>query len=31
VPNATSSIHLKQGETARVGWRAEDCRALDPV
>jgi putative spermidine/putrescine transport system ATP-binding protein len=31
VPNAASSIRLKQGEKARVGWRAEDCRALDPV
>jgi putative spermidine/putrescine transport system ATP-binding protein len=30
-PNAANAVHLTQGEKARVGWRAEDCRALDPV
>jgi hypothetical protein len=29
VPNTANGIVLKQGERARVGWAAADCRALD--
>ena len=29
VPNNRRGTMLKAGETARVGWTAEDCRALD--
>ncbi|WP_252928547.1 ABC transporter ATP-binding protein [Aliihoeflea sp. 40Bstr573] len=29
VPNADTSAWLAAGETVRVGWSAEDCRALD--
>jgi len=29
VPNASGHAHLQPGETIRVGWRVEDCRALD--
>ena len=29
VPNASGHVHLQPGETIRVGWRVEDCRALD--
>jgi putative spermidine/putrescine transport system ATP-binding protein len=31
VPNAAGHVHLKPGETVRVGWQIEDCRALDAV
>ena len=30
VPNSAGRVHLRPGERVRVGWRAEDCRALDP-
>jgi len=29
VPNSAGHQHLKTGETVKVGWEAEDCRALD--
>lgn len=29
VPNSSGHVHLKEGETVKVGWLAEDCRALD--
>lgn len=29
IPNSTEHAHLKQGETVKIGWDAEDCRALD--
>ncbi len=29
VPNAAGHVHLQPGRTVRVGWRIEDCRALD--
>jgi putative spermidine/putrescine transport system ATP-binding protein len=29
VPNSSGNIHLTPGETVKVGWMAEDCRALD--
>ena len=29
VPNSAGHVHLKPGETVKVGWQAEDCRALD--
>ncbi len=29
VPNSHGRVHLKEGEITRVGWQAEDCRALD--
>jgi putative spermidine/putrescine transport system ATP-binding protein len=29
VPNSSGHVHLKPGETVKVGWTAEDCRALD--
>ena len=29
VPNAEDHQHLKSGETVKVGWNAESCRALD--
>ncbi|MDJ0949112.1 MAG: ABC transporter ATP-binding protein [Alphaproteobacteria bacterium] len=29
VPNAAGHAHLKPGEQVKVGWMAEDCRALD--
>ncbi len=28
-PNSAGHHHLKVGETVKVGWYAEDCRALD--
>ena len=31
VPNKTGSLDLKAGTATRVGWRTDDCRALDPV
>ena len=31
VPNKTGSLDLKAGAATRVGWRTDDCRALDPV
>ena len=29
VPNAGRSGRIRQGDTVRVGWSMEDCRALD--
>jgi putative spermidine/putrescine transport system ATP-binding protein len=29
VPNAAGHGHLEVGAAIRVGWRIEDCRALD--
>ncbi len=29
VPNSAGHVHLRPGETVKVGWQAEDCRALD--
>ncbi len=31
VPNSAGHQHLKTGETVKVGWQAEDCRALDYI
>jgi putative spermidine/putrescine transport system ATP-binding protein len=31
VPNASGHVHLKPGESVKIGWQAEDCRALDVV
>ena len=30
-PNAAEGVRMKQGDMARVGWRPDDCRALDPA
>jgi putative spermidine/putrescine transport system ATP-binding protein len=29
VPNSAGRLHLRAGELIRIGWRIEDCRALD--
>ncbi len=29
VPNSAGHVHLVPGEAVKVGWQAEDCRALD--
>jgi putative spermidine/putrescine transport system ATP-binding protein len=29
VPNSAGRVHLEVGARVRVGWRIEDCRALD--
>ncbi len=29
VPNSSGNVNLTPGETVKVGWIAEDCRALD--
>jgi putative spermidine/putrescine transport system ATP-binding protein len=29
VPNSSGNINLTPGEMVKVGWMAEDCRALD--
>lgn len=31
VPNKDGSVLLTEGDEAVVGWRTEDCRALDPI
>jgi putative spermidine/putrescine transport system ATP-binding protein len=31
VPNRAGHKFLEEGQTASVGWRTADCRALDPV
>jgi putative spermidine/putrescine transport system ATP-binding protein len=31
VPNAAGKRALAVGETIRIGWHLEDCRALDPA
>ena len=30
IPNSAVHDRLGRGETVRIGWNAEDCRALDP-
>jgi putative spermidine/putrescine transport system ATP-binding protein len=29
IPNAHGHVTIREGETVRIGWAAEDCRALD--
>jgi putative spermidine/putrescine transport system ATP-binding protein len=29
IPNSTEHSQLKEGQTVKVGWASEDCRALD--
>ncbi len=29
VPNSATHAQLREGETVKVGWKTEDCRALD--
>jgi putative spermidine/putrescine transport system ATP-binding protein len=29
VPNSSHHTQLKEGESVKVGWQIEDCRALD--
>ncbi|MDJ0958396.1 MAG: TOBE domain-containing protein, partial [Arenicellales bacterium] len=29
VPNSAAHAKLREGETVKVGWKMEDCRALD--
>ena len=29
VPNSAAHAQLREGETVKVGWKTEDCRALD--
>jgi putative spermidine/putrescine transport system ATP-binding protein len=29
VPNRVGHVAMRPGDTVRVGWRVEDCRALD--
>lgn len=29
VPNIHNHVPLKEGEEVKIGWMAEDCRALD--
>ena len=29
VPNAQGNIRMRRGESVPIGWRMEDCRALD--
>ncbi|MDX1432659.1 MAG: ABC transporter ATP-binding protein, partial [Gammaproteobacteria bacterium] len=31
IPNSAGHQHLNTGETVQVGWKAEDCRALDHI
>jgi len=31
VPNNDASVSLAEGDEAIVGWRTNDCRALDPI
>jgi putative spermidine/putrescine transport system ATP-binding protein len=31
IPNKLGEKRLREGTPARVGWRTEDCRALDPM
>ncbi len=30
IPNSAGLAHLQKGETVKIGWNMEDCRALDP-
>ncbi len=31
VPNSAGHVPLAEGKKVKVGWKAEDCRALDPL
>jgi len=31
VPNNADNVPLKEGASVKVGWQAQDCRALDPL
>ena len=31
VPNKSGHALLREGETAKIGWATQDCRALDPI
>lgn len=31
IPNSSSRARLQNGESIRIGWDVEDCRALDPL
>ncbi|MEZ5931531.1 MAG: ABC transporter ATP-binding protein [Alphaproteobacteria bacterium] len=31
VPNAAGHVHIAPGDSVKVGWHAEDCRALDAL
>jgi putative spermidine/putrescine transport system ATP-binding protein len=31
LPNAAARVPLTEGERIRIGWRVEDCRALDVI
>ncbi len=31
IPNSVVHAHLAAGDTVKIGWTAEDCRALDPT
>ncbi len=31
VPNTPAHAQLRVGEVTQIGWRVEDCRALDPI
>jgi putative spermidine/putrescine transport system ATP-binding protein len=30
IPNSAAHAHLKEGDTVKIGWNVDDCRALDP-
>jgi putative spermidine/putrescine transport system ATP-binding protein len=29
VPNSHGHVHMKEGDVTKIGWEADDCRALD--
>ncbi len=29
VPNSANHVHMQEGETVKIGWMSDDCRALD--
>jgi putative spermidine/putrescine transport system ATP-binding protein len=31
LPNAAARVELAEGQRIRIGWRVEDCRALDVI
>ncbi len=31
IPNSTLHAQFREGDTVKIGWTAEDCRALDPT
>jgi len=31
VPNAAGHVHIEPGDQVKIGWHAEDCRALDAI